>query len=151
MTGPAGGATRGGATNVDVTNVDVTNVGVTADGVTGRRVGEWLARCEPSPPASLAARVAVLLGDAPFAGPDDAVARCVVGAEQVVAGLLRDGCTDRTSALDLLAADALATYAFEVAGDRPETLAAVAETAMARFAALGMAAGVPADAPGASA
>ncbi len=97
----------------------------------------WLAQSEPPPPPVLAARVAALLGDAPFAGDDDAVARCVAGAERVVAGLLRDGCTDRASALDLLAADALATYAFELAGERPETLAAVADAAMARFAALG--------------
>jgi hypothetical protein len=109
---------------------------------------EWLARCEPPPPPSLAARVAALLGDAPLAGSDDAVARCVAGAERVVAGLLAEGCTDRTSALDLLAADALATYAFELAGDRPESLAAVADAAMLRFGALGTRAGPPApDAP----
>jgi hypothetical protein len=101
------------------------------------QAAEWLARCEPPPPPALAARVAALLGDAPLAGADDAVARCVAGAERVVAGLLRDGCTDRASALDLLAADALATYAFELAGERPETLAAAADAAMARFAALG--------------
>jgi len=114
----------------------------------GRQVADWLAGCTPSPPVSLAARVTTLLGDAPFAGMDDAVARCVAGAERIVAGLLRDGCTDRTSALDLLAADALATYAFELAGDRPETLATVAEVAMARFAALGTVAEAPVRAPG---
>jgi hypothetical protein len=106
-------------------------------GPTGRAAADWLARCEPPPPAALAARVAALLGDAPLAGPEDAVARCVAGAERVVAGLLRDGCTDRGSALDLLAADALATYAFELAGERPESLAALADAAMARFAELG--------------
>jgi hypothetical protein len=104
----------------------------------GRPAAEWLARCEPAPPPALAARVAALLGDAPFASADDAVDRCVASAERVVAGLLRDGCTSRDSALDLLAADALATYAFELAGDRPDTLGALAEGAMRRFAALGV-------------
>ncbi len=115
-----------------------------AAAVTGCAAADWLARCEPPPPPALAARVAALLGDAPLASADDAVARCVAGAERVVAGLLRDSCTDRASALDLLAADALATYAFELAGERPETLAAVADAAMARFAVLGT---LP-DAPG---
>lgn len=115
--------------------------------VAGRSMPEWLARCEPAPPPALAARVVALLGDAPAAGADDAVAACVGGAERVVAGLLREGCTTRDSALDLLAADALATYAFELAGDRPETLAAVAEAAMHRFAMLGAPAGVPRKAP----
>jgi hypothetical protein len=103
----------------------------------GRAAAEWLARCEPAPPPALAARVAALLGDAPLAGPEDAAARCVEGAERVVAALLREGSTDRASALDLLAADALATYAFELASERPEALAAAADAAMARFAALG--------------
>ena len=33
--------------------------------------------------------------------------------------LLRDDCATRASALDLLAADALATYAFEAAAESP--------------------------------
>jgi hypothetical protein len=113
-------------------------------GRSGTGAAAWLARVDPAPPASLAARLAALLGDAPAADGPEAVAQCVDGAERVVAGLLRDGCTDRNSALDLLAADALATYAFEFAADRPDTLAAVAEAAMTRFAALGLAAPVAA-------
>ena len=97
----------------------------------------WLARAEPAPPAELRDRLVALLGPAALADGEAAVRGCVDGAERVVAGLLRDGSTDRASALDLLAADALATYAFELAADRPERLGAVAEAAMARFAALG--------------
>ena len=114
----------------------------------GSSASAWLARAEPPPPAALAERLSALLGEAPIADGPEAVARCVDGAERVVAGLLRDGCTDRNSALDLLAADALATYAFELAGDRPESLAAVADSAMARFAALGLA--QPVTPPGAA-
>lgn len=43
----------------------------------------------------------------------------------------------RAHALDLLTADALATYAFEAAADNPSTLAARADDAMRRFGALG--------------
>ena len=42
----------------------------------------------------------------------------------------------RGSALDLLAADALATYAFEAAADAPETLEEHAREAMKRIGAL---------------
>jgi hypothetical protein len=118
--------------------------------VTGRAAAEWLARCEPPAPPALAARVAALLGDAPLADTEDAVARCVAAAERVVAGLLREACTDRASALDLLAADALATYAFELAGEHPETLATAADAAMLRFAALGTLPGAGAPVAGAA-
>jgi hypothetical protein len=40
----------------------------------------------------------------------------------------------RAQALDLLAADAFATYALEAAADEPETLAARADAAMRMFA-----------------
>ena len=40
----------------------------------------------------------------------------------------------RAQALDLLAADAFATYALEVAADEPESLAARADSAMRMFA-----------------
>ena len=43
----------------------------------------------------------------------------------------------RAHALDLLTADALATYAFEAAADDPSTLSARADEAMRRFGALG--------------
>ncbi|GJG88422.1 hypothetical protein tb265_36030 [Gemmatimonadetes bacterium T265] len=97
-------------------------------------------------PAPLARRVAELLDDGAPEG--DAVERHLAAAERVVARLLREQSTSRTSALDLLAADALATYAFELAADRPDDIPQLAERAMARFAAL--AASAPSDADGAS-
>ena len=93
----------------------------------------WLADREPAPPAALARRMRELLGAAALAGP--ASPGTLVGAAADVLGrLLMDGCDTRASALDLLAADALATYAFEAAGDAPSTLRAEAARAMSRIA-----------------
>ncbi len=89
-------------------------------------------------PELLARRVAQLLADA--GGDGDAVARHIAAAEHTVARLLRDQSTSRASALDLLAADALATYAFELAADDPDAIPELAARAMARFAALAAAA-----------
>ena len=102
-------------------------------------VRAWIAGRTPPPPASLVARVASLYvdtaPDSPRTAPVQA-AGCVDAAERVVGCLIADGATSRASALDLLAADALATYAFEVASDDPATLGALADAAMRRFAAL---------------
>lgn len=60
----------------------------------------------------------------------------VASAEQAMAALLHDGCLTRASALDLLAVDALVTYAFEVAADEPELIEVRTEQALASIAAL---------------
>ncbi len=86
-------------------------------------------------PQPLADRVAQLLGA--VHAPGDEIERHIAAAEQTVARLLREESTSRASALDLLAADALATYAFELAADDPDAIPALAERAMARFAAVG--------------
>jgi hypothetical protein len=63
--------------------------------------------------------VAAHLGEAPDGGREEAARRCVSAAEAVVARLVDANATSRGSALDLLAADALATYAFELASEQP--------------------------------
>lgn len=85
-------------------------------------------------PESLARRVAELLAEAGGDGPP--VARHLAAAERTVARLLREQSTSRASALDLLAADALATYAFELAAEDPDGIPELAVQAMARLAAL---------------
>ena len=110
---------------------------------TGRLATAWLSDVVPPPPASLAARVAEHLGDVPFASVPDAAQRCVDAAERVVGQLLDANDTSRGSALDLLAADALATYAFELASEAPESLPALTGAAMTRFAALATRAPAP--------
>jgi hypothetical protein len=57
-------------------------------------------------------------------------------AEALLRQLLGANCTSRDCALDLLAADALVTFAFELAGDDPARIEARAELATARLAAL---------------
>ena len=50
--------------------------------------------------------------------------------------VLGGGCLTRDSALDLLAVDALVTYAFEAAADAPEVLETLSTDALRRIASL---------------
>lgn len=103
---------------------------------------EWLASRTPRPPAVLADRMRAALASLPGAGPvEHGPDAYLAAAEALLAGLLRDGCDARESALDLLVADALVTYAFEAAGEEPARLAERASTAMRRIASLAGAAG----------
>ena len=63
----------------------------------------------------------------------DVAQTLIAAAEQTLHALIRQNATDRAGALDLLAADALVTYAFEAAADKPETLEGLATTAMRRL------------------
>ena len=60
----------------------------------------------------------------------------VNSSEVAMERLVVDGCLTRDAALDLLAVDALVTYAFEAAADEPSSLEARAGRALARIAAL---------------
>jgi hypothetical protein len=99
-------------------------------------VREWLAQRQPAPPAALLAHVEAVLGDAVGESAGTAADVCLRAAERLVTELLRGDCGARESALDLLAADALVTYAFEAAAQTPETLARTATAAMERIASL---------------
>jgi hypothetical protein len=98
-------------------------------------LAEWLATRVPAPPPALRDRLGDLLatrGEEDASGAPDA---CLDAAEELLASLLRDGCTSRGSALDLLAVDALVTYAFEAAAAEPASLDDRAGRAMARVSA----------------
>jgi hypothetical protein len=56
--------------------------------------------------------------------------------EGLLTRLLSGDCTSRDCALDLLAADALVTYAFELAANDPSRIGERAQQATARLAAL---------------
>jgi hypothetical protein len=99
-------------------------------------VGEWLAQRRPVPPPALTARLEAVLGNGVDANAATATDICLRAAERLVGELLRGDSASRESALDLLAADALVTYAFEAAAEAPATLAATASAAMERIAAL---------------
>lgn len=99
-------------------------------------VGEWLSARTPVPPAPLAARLRTVLGTRladRSSGAHDAV---LATAESLLAELLALDCAARDRALDLLAVDALVTYAFEAAAENPDTLAARATSAMTAIAML---------------
>ena len=99
-------------------------------------IGDWLAARRPAPPEALRDRLSREL--APFLATDarEMPAACLDAAERLVTALLAEGSTTRASALDLLTADALVTYAFEAASEAPAELAERATIAMRRIAAL---------------
>jgi hypothetical protein len=99
-------------------------------------VEHWLAHRSPPPPGALAARIGELLDARGHPEPGSPTEPLVDAAERVLARLLREGCATRQSALDLLAADAMATYAFEAAADEPERMTERTDRAMLRIAAL---------------
>jgi hypothetical protein len=103
-------------------------------------IGEWLAERTPRPPRALRARIDAVMGEALSLDLPQAPAAFIAAGEWLTAELLRRGSATRESALDLLTADALVTYAFEAAAEWPAGLGARASDAMMRIAALGAAA-----------
>jgi hypothetical protein len=96
----------------------------------------WLADRTPPPPPRLRERIEEAFGDALDCTAWEVPAHGVSAAETLLADLLARPTPGRASALDLLTVDALVTYAFEGAAAEPASLAARAEDAMTRLAAL---------------
>lgn len=90
---------------------------------------DWLASRKPEPPPQLAGRLAEIVGDEAFNGASTADVLIGRGIET-----LRSALSDRDGALDLLAADALITYAMEAAADDFATMDAMAADAIQRVA-----------------
>lgn len=103
-------------------------------------VAEWLRTREPAPPAALLRRLHEALGPDAQRDAADAADACLAAGEQLLVTVLSDEEANRACALDLLAADALVTYAFEAASVRHD-LSARAGNAMTRIAALGQSTG----------
>ncbi len=99
-------------------------------------VGEWLAQRTPAPPSPLDVRVRAALHRQIGGRASEAYGAVLSTAESLLAELLILGCESRERALDLLAIDALITYAFEAAAESPDTLSARATHAMGTIAAL---------------
>lgn len=100
-------------------------------------VGEWLHQCTPRPPGALVARIDAVLGKS-LGEPSHRIPHVLLrAAEGLVTTLRASRSTSRDSALDLLTADALVTYAFEAASESPHDLEERASEAMRRIAALG--------------
>ena len=98
-------------------------------------LADWLETRDPAPPPALARRIRELVsGDASSPeGLSDAFLRA---GESLLSQVLHRDCAARENALDLLVADALVTYAFEMASPDPRALEARAASAMTRIAAL---------------
>lgn len=76
-------------------------------------VADWIASREPQAPPALARGVLVALGPEAHL-PESRVSEvCLAAAARALDGLLADARFTRDSALELLAIDALTTYAFE--------------------------------------
>ena len=95
-------------------------------------VREWLASREPKPPAALGARLSEIAGTTKCATLPALSAILVVFAGDLLRGLG----DDRNAAGDLLAADALITYALEAAAEDCASMDAVAGIAMTAMAGL---------------
>jgi hypothetical protein len=93
------------------------------------RLTDWLATRTPAPPDALAQSLAEIVGD-DSCRPDELPARLIQHTEDI---LRRIG-DDRSHATDLLAADALITYAMEAVADACRDPGAIATDAMQRIA-----------------
>lgn len=93
------------------------------------RLSDWLDSRSPRPPAELAARLAELASGVTCA--EDQIPNVLLEKAQ---RLLATVGTDRSAAADLLAADALITYAMEAAAETSEDLESFAGDAASRIA-----------------
>jgi hypothetical protein len=95
-------------------------------------VRDWLAHREPSPPRVLRERVEALALAVPEIEGDPA-GSLLAAAEEALAQLARRPADDRAAAIDLLAVDALVTYAMEYAAQTPDDIPRLSERAMSRL------------------
>jgi hypothetical protein len=103
---------------------------------TATTVGAWIEHLDPAPPTALHARLRDLLASAAARPVAEVPEACLEAGEQLLDALLASGSTSRDTALDLLAVDALITYAFQAAADDPSQMETRAARAMARIAAI---------------
>jgi hypothetical protein len=96
-------------------------------------LGGWLASRTPPPPEILRSRIVLALGPAVENDVADTERVCLDAAERVLSRLFVGGDGERREAADLLAADALVTYALEFAADNPKDFAERATLAIQRF------------------
>jgi hypothetical protein len=97
---------------------------------------EWLAARAADAPAELTDCVRELLGRHGEWAALPRVDAFIAASEVLLRRVLEGGAVARASALDLLAADACVTWAFECAADDPGTIASHAERATRGIAAI---------------
>ena len=97
---------------------------------------DWLASRDVDAPPELTECVMALIKSRP---DWERLARAdafILAAEQLLRRVLAGGAVARANALELLAADACVTWAFESAAEEPKTVAAFAERATRGIAAI---------------
>ena len=99
-------------------------------------VREWVAARTPSAPPALRERVASRLGESGGAPDAEAAERCGAAGVRLVDSLISSDCSARENAIDLLAADALVTYAIERAAETSADFAADMDAMVARVASI---------------
>ena len=97
---------------------------------------EWLASRMPEAPPALTERVRELLESHSEWERIPRVDAFIKASEALLRRVLQGGAVARANALDLLAADACVTWAFEAAADDPGTIAAHAERTAQGIAAI---------------
>jgi hypothetical protein len=96
----------------------------------------WLESRTPAPPAAMFARVVEALGTRAGEDASRASVLCLEAATELLERLLAPDALGREWAIDLLAVDALVTYAFEAAAGDIAQLDERAASAMVRLGAL---------------
>ena len=96
------------------------------------RLADWIRARVPAPPAALSQRLAEIVGDHTCEGFESLPDSLISHAEEVLAQIGND----RSSATDLLAADALITYAMEAAAEFSLDVESVAERAAVSLSAV---------------
>jgi hypothetical protein len=97
---------------------------------------QWLVSREPEAPPALASCVRALLETHPQWDELSRTDAFIEASELLLRRVLEGGPMARSSALNLLSADACVTWAFEAAADDPSTIAACAERATIGIAAI---------------
>ena len=99
---------------------------------------DWLASRTPSPPPRLAAKLAAAVPASESSGPTETSRSLVAAAETILRATVDHPGDERngTAALDLLAVDALVTYAVEAAAEDCEKFAALTDEMILRLAAV---------------
>jgi len=95
--------------------------------------GDWLSHRTPAPPPELASAIRAALKARNIAGAAPTPTELLETAQSLLQKVLGTECDSRDSALDLLTADALVTYALEIANENSQ-LSDFAETAMGKLA-----------------
>jgi hypothetical protein len=93
----------------------------------------WLETRTPAPPHLLRERILLALGKSVDRHATETESVCLDAAERVLTRLLSKGRGQRDEAADLLAADALVTYALEFAASAPDRFEETATNAIERF------------------